>query len=302
MLKKSSPSVKRWLITAGRILVTALLLLVVFRRVDWKEIMDTMAVISPALWLSWLLLSILAMIIPAARFGYLTDASLGITRDIPFWLRLHFKAQFYNQVVPGTVGGDASRALGVVSERSELPRVAAVVTLDRLMGMAATLLILSGTLLLGKTPGIENGHQLWGVILLILGLIIAAGFVYRMLMKQERYPWLRLPAVNAKALGVVVLMALMYQVADIMVAFGYGRSLSIDVKWSYYLLIIPLTYIVTAIPVSLNGLGVREYTLVTLLTLQGVPPPLSLSLSLLIFIDRLVKALLGLIIIWLEKK
>ncbi len=55
----------------------------------------------------------------------------------------------------------------------------------------------------------------------------------------------------------------------------------------------PVTYIITTIPVSLGGLGVREGVLVYLLTQISITPSDAVTLSFLIYCNRVFVASIG---------
>lgn len=65
-----------------------------------------------------------------------------------------------------------------------------------------------------------------------------------------------------------------------------------DVAFVYFLVFIPLLYIVTMLPITINGLGLRENLLVFLLALVGVGSSSAVLLSLLIYLDRLVRGVI----------
>jgi uncharacterized membrane protein YbhN (UPF0104 family) len=63
-----------------------------------------------------------------------------------------------------------------------------------------------------------------------------------------------------------------------------GLSLRDRVSIWYYFLFVPITSIVTLLPVSFAGLGVREGAYVFLFTQAGMPQETALSLSLLVYV------------------
>ena len=63
------------------------------------------------------------------------------------------------------------------------------------------------------------------------------------------------------------------------------RSFGIEVSFLHLLVIITLISVITMIPVSLNGLGVREASYVLFFQSIGVPEGIALSVSLLFFIS-----------------
>jgi hypothetical protein len=72
-----------------------------------------------------------------------------------------------------------------------------------------------------------------------------------------------------------------------------GLALGIDVGLAAYVLIVPLATVVTALPISINGIGVREGVLGYLLGLYGVDPSTSLVFAWVLYAMLLGQGLLG---------
>jgi uncharacterized membrane protein YbhN (UPF0104 family) len=72
-----------------------------------------------------------------------------------------------------------------------------------------------------------------------------------------------------------------------------ARSLGIELSLLTATWISAAVYAVVLLPISVAGLGVREVTLVKALGLLGVAPRLAVALSVLLFLDPLVNALIG---------
>lgn len=78
-------------------------------------------------------------------------------------------------------------------------------------------------------------------------------------------------------------------------------ALGIDVKFSYFLIILPISTLVAQIPITINGLGTRELTMISLFGLLGVSAVKVFSMSLLsIVITNIIPSIIA--IIFLLKK
>ena len=58
-----------------------------------------------------------------------------------------------------------------------------------------------------------------------------------------------------------------------------ARGLNVPVSNASLFVAIPLTAIITALPISINGLGVREAAYATILSYTGVEPEIAIALS-----------------------
>jgi glycosyltransferase 2 family protein len=70
-------------------------------------------------------------------------------------------------------------------------------------------------------------------------------------------------------------------------------SLQIDISWVSGIWMSAAVYAVVLLPISIAGLGVREITLVKSFALLGFAPRAAVAVSVLLFLDQLVSALIG---------
>jgi uncharacterized membrane protein YbhN (UPF0104 family) len=72
-----------------------------------------------------------------------------------------------------------------------------------------------------------------------------------------------------------------------------ARALGVDLPLITAIWVNAAVYAAVLLPISIAGVGVREFTLLTALGLLGVPAPLTVALALLLFADPLINALIG---------
>jgi uncharacterized membrane protein YbhN (UPF0104 family) len=73
----------------------------------------------------------------------------------------------------------------------------------------------------------------------------------------------------------------------------FSWSLSIDLSLLTAVWLSAAVYAVVLLPISVAGLGVREVTLTSALGLLGVAPRLAVALSVLLFLDPVINAMVG---------
>jgi uncharacterized membrane protein YbhN (UPF0104 family) len=205
-------------------------------------------------------------------------------RRIPFAsaVRTHFAGLAANLVLPGATGGDAVRAVLAHASLKDGPRVTAAAMADRLIDVVSLgTLALLGLLLPGH-------HVAAGQALLTVGLmlpVVAIGVA--MLPRLVPLPWKLVPRLPGKALGEklafafgelgrrkgMLLFALFASLAiqSALMALSYipaavmARSPTF-IDWSYAW---PLSKIISFLPISINGLGVREGAMAAMLAPTG---------------------------------
>ncbi len=102
---------------------------------------------------------------------------------------------------------------------------------------------------------------------------------------------------------------LFYLIFITIIAYGfhflmaYFLAISLGIPLGYFKIVafMSITVLITLIPISFNGIGTREATLIFLFGLVGLSSELAVSFSLLIFISYLIVAIPGLLALLLQK-
>ena len=91
----------------------------------------------------------------------------------------------------------------------------------------------------------------------------------------------------------MTLLSLVVQLASMVLAWLIGEGLGLHVPPLYYGVLIPLVSILTLLPISLNGMGLREAGTVLLLAPLHISEASAVTLSLLIFAVYTAASLMG---------
>ncbi len=275
-----------------KLAVSALLVWFLFRFRDVSSSTLLDAVETPR----WGLLGIATLVFlvsavaGAFQWGWILRAS-GLTTPGREMGRLYFVGMFFNNFLLGNVGGDAVKIVDLGRREGSTVRVFCGTALDRLLGLCA-LTILA---LLAFAVAAAWGLTLPPVTPLILALMVWSGGLAVLLSARistlfqrlfDRLPW---PVVGEKFgqfvaefrlyrrrpawLGRVFVLALGVQIlrvtTHVLIAYGLGLELTIAHVLQLFVLI-PLLGILIALPISLNGLGLREVAAADLFVAAGV--------------------------------
>lgn len=82
----------------------------------------------------------------------------------------------------------------------------------------------------------------------------------------------------------------------VMTDYVVALSLGFDIPFIYFLVVVPLVTVISALPLTFAGLGIREGAFIGLFTLVGVPAEEALAISLVSFSLMLVTAGIGAIL------
>jgi len=208
-------------------------------------------------------------------------------------LRLTFAGLFASNVLPTTIGGDVVRLAGAVRLGIDTALATASLVADRLVGMTGMALALPFAI-----PAVRIYLKAKSATGASTGMALPAFFpglaqkLRRALKKvfDNFCFWIRHPLILAQALGFTfVHMLATFLIVQILVE-GMGESISlgrIAGLWS-------LTYFISLIPVSINGLGLQELTITNLFTtLGGLPTSTSITLAVILRVVWMIGSLPG---------
>jgi glycosyltransferase 2 family protein len=261
---------------------------------------------------------ILITILPMSWRWQRLLAARGIHEGIPWLTRAYFVSYAVGQVLPTSVGGDASRIYETSRRHpGQITPITGSVLLERALGGAVTLL-LAGVGFLLAIGRYDIGAYLWIELLFILGTVFL-GVVFFSRTVRRRLVFavplarrLRVERIaravydgihgyrdHPGALLVVSATTLVVQLGRILSIYAAGRAVGIDLSPLPYIVLGPLLFLVMLVPFTVNGLAVREAFFVSFLGKLGVGADQAFACGFLFFLLTLVLSLPGLgIILW----
>jgi uncharacterized membrane protein YbhN (UPF0104 family) len=207
---------------------------------------------------------------------------------------------FTNVFVPGLIGGDALRAVYLGRRHQRLGEAIASVGADRIVGllglfwMTAAAAALSVSLPRSVTlPTIAVGViSLVGFAALPLIGKLAARLPARIANTTATIaPYLNRPLAMMPAIGLSVALQLSLATCQWILARGLGLSAPLTL----FLLCVPIANVFASLPVTLNGLGVRETAYLMLFGMAGMAKADAIALGLLWFAATALGNLTGVV-------
>lgn len=220
---------------------------------------------------------------------------------------LYLVGAFFSLFLPTAVGGDAFRAT-MVARSSTKPEAAIVsVVLDRCFGLLALLGYAAAGILLDPATAEALGHRLAGALVpgrLLPQAIIGGLALGGLILLTRRIPRLRgipaavraaLRATAARGTSAIAALLVSFLVQGVMVLLWVviARGVGLFLPAERFLVGVPLVSLATMLPLSLAGLGVREWAWVWYLAPFGVPSGDAVALSLAYFACPVVAGLIG---------
>jgi uncharacterized membrane protein YbhN (UPF0104 family) len=277
---------------------------VVAWRLDWHRVAEAFAALDVRLWLAALGVYLVAQMASSVRWLLLARV-LGLGGGPGRYLAYYFIGMFFNLVLPTSVGGDVVRAWYLARHGGPAtvtgPRTAAFLSVlaDRANGLAVLMAVACVGLAcypvslpgwVTATVAGMGASALAGLALLPVLPRLAPLLPRQPLVQQVvagAVVYLRHGGVLAAATGLSVVV----QLASVVLAWLVGEGLGLPVPFPYYCILSSVVAVLTLLPVSVNGMGLREAGTVLLLAPLGVGPAEAVTLSLLTFA---VTALAGL--------
>ena len=291
------------------------------------ELWRTLCLIRPVALAASLLCGLVIILLGVARWRMVL-AVQGLQLSWGRATGIIFVAQFFNAFLLGSTGGDIIKALYAARETHH-KKAEAVVTVfvDRLLGLWAMLLF-AALMMIPNASLLSRRRQLGAPALMIVLMLGGASVVLGVAFwggLSRRFPrsrhWLRripkgellersLDACRhfGKSRGFLlkaVGLSLLVNLACVLQMMVLSAGLDVSISSSAWLVIVPMIFCISSLPITPSGLGVRENLFVLMLAVPeiAVPKTAALSLSLLAYASSLFWSLAGgIVYLCLKKK
>ena len=84
-----------------------------------------------------------------------------------------------------------------------------------------------------------------------------------------------------------------FQSAGIFATYLLGVAIGSPISLSYYFILLPIVWLVAMIPISINGLGLREGAFVVLFVSIGMSKEAAIAISVLFLAQAMLQGLIG---------
>ena len=285
-----------------RVVATVFILTLIMRSINAAQVWQVLKKTRLDCLAAALLLQFGSTAVSAYRWQMIMQ-NLHFGQNFAFYWRSYFKGMFFNQGLPTSIGGDAVRMLDIASRGFRKRDALYGVMVDRIIGLGA---LMSLTLLAYLLNPDVLPKQVHRPILLIISAG-ALGFFSIFFIKYftwlNRYPKLAIISIIAERLHqalssqrlLLVVASLLIPILALLGFFATGWALGLRVSLITYFAIVPPALVLTVIPISLAGWGVREGALVGLFSLIGADKTAVLMMSLLYGLTLIVVSLPGLV-------
>ncbi len=308
---------RRHVLFALQAVVTLALLVVLFRNFDWSAFTTTLKRVSPLFYLGSFAAIVAGQMLYACRWMVVLQG-MGLPVRYSEVLSQYLLGVFFSNLMPTAVGGDAAKVY-YLGQRVGYVEVGASVLVDRFLGFL-WLSVLGATLAWSVGAPTEilvlnrNILTSLAVILVLLLAIVWVTPVGRLVPRGIRNQ--RLAALISRiedlagfvraggcrpwtlAVSGVVVVAYVTMLAIVYLRFFAASGVIVPELLAVMNVLVSMSVFLN-VPLSVNGVGLREQLHYLLFAGLGLPKEVSVSLSLLVFSYTLLLSVAG-YVVWLR--
>lgn len=265
-----------------------------------------------------LLLSLIPLLACMARWKMILDAQSMMLG----WKRVNtifFIGLFFNSFMIGPTGGDLIKAYYTAREtHHKKTEAVTTILIDRVIGLLVLALVV-GIMLLSRWEffmAAPSTRVFAYPLLVACGLLVGGGVIAFSVHLFKVFPWMRrlnrIPVAgkmmdtvervynafyvcraNPRLLVRLALQSLLIQILFVVVSWGVGKALSIELPFLAYLTFAPMIGLISAIPITPGGIGIREGASIKLWSVMGVTDERAFLLAFIPYIFLVIWGLPG---------
>lgn len=293
-----------------RISISILLLIVLFHKVDGQALWG---LIKASHKIDIVFAFIIVLIVDALcfiRWDMLLKAS-GVSVPFKTLLKSFCGGLFFNVFLPSTIGGDVVKTFDLAAHTRQGKEVAATVFFDRLSGFVALVIVVLSACVFGWRY-VEDRTVLYSIalitgVLIFVLLVLFNRFVYKFVngllysptagrirtAVQEVHEEMHVLGKKKKVLFFNLCLSLVVQLLGPVSSYLVCRSLGAEIDFMYFLIFPPIIGAITLLPISIGGLGLRDFWTVYFFAKAGLSRDVAFAMSLTGFFIIVVIAAVG---------
>lgn len=250
---------------AVKFLISIAILYFVIKKCNFENSIKILSTLKIAPLFFSFLLYILAQILSSYKWSLLTKP-LGFEKPLAEHTSLYFVGMFFNLFLPSTIGGDVARGYFISKDNRKRLEAAFSIIMER--GTGVLVLFLWPVLVI---PFIYNKVSLPQTVYLFLITVTILLWIFfffspflvkkglKLFKKEEKLGDFFLVCwKDAELLKKVFLLSAVFHFIFIVCQYLIGYGIGIKVPFTYYFFLAPVVAFISFLPVSFNGLGIRE--------------------------------------------
>jgi uncharacterized membrane protein YbhN (UPF0104 family) len=300
---------------------TIVFLLYLQWKIDLKAVGAAFYDVRISLYFFSLLLMFLNSLVLAQKYRVIMVPS-GIRQPLWKLFRINLICRYYSTFLTAPVGQGIVRWHLTTEGREGRSKFIAVMVVERAGFLFALLTLAATAMLLLDSPMLRAFHAPafpWVSILIVLTITFHAFFVFPRLhghlvngllrLTKRSRPWLQQGMRHAtdllsvfvgqqRVLGLGILLSLLWQAVFLFRVHLLAESMSLPFGFFDMAWMASLVLLFQILPISFNGIGLRESAYAYLFSLQGISPEKGVMIGLLLLSQVMVLSLFGALLHW----
>lgn len=301
---------KKLLNISIKISFSLIVLAILFHEVHIRQLIPYLKIIHFNTLLLAPTIILISNIIAAYRWGLVMN-TLKFPKQAIFYLTIYLKSVMFNQVLPTNIGGDAYRMLEARKcGKGNKLAITSVLT-DRVYGFLG--LVLINVFCLVATYRLLPHIGFYIILLTTIGCISAVTGIYclryiRIQLLQTYLRWfydlsetMRQSFSSTTDLCWKLALGMLTNFLNVMSFYIIARALGIHAGLIDFAIIVPSVMLLSMVPISMAGWGIREGAMVFLGAAMGIAKAAALAISLLYGVSLIAVSLPGFYLYFLHK-
>ena len=285
-----------------KLIITIIMFYFLFQYVDFDKLIAILAKSHGGTILVALLFQLASTYLAAYRWKLIMHL-LVFNENFSYYVKSYFKGTFFNQVLPSSIGGDAVRIIDLTQKGYDKKDAVYGVFVDRVVGLVGLLVLnlLATVIFYGA---FDNNFSMLIILITVAGI---SGFA--MLFHLEKikflanYKFLNLFHRLAKRLNNLyadrtllikhISISVVVHFFSVLTLYALALSIDFHMDFQIFLIAVPPVFLLTIVPISLAGWGIREGAMVGIFMLIGADETKVLAMSILYGLLLIISSLPG---------
>jgi glycosyltransferase 2 family protein len=290
----------------GKAIISCSLLFWLFYSVSWDSMLSALVYARPV----WFLFAIIAAVgqltLSAWRWQLLLRLLGGENISLVKLVYYYFVSSFFNNFAPANIAGDATRISALFRQGQSGAIATGSVILERILNLFSLFCLCIWVLITQPFP-IALDIDIWLVPSIGAGILMV-GILSIWLWRRppaRLATWIAQLRACVQAMisqpyqfGQVLIITMALHVATMFITFGSLQAVSVQFPLHIHLAVYAIAGLAIALPISIQGLGLREGIYVGLLRTIGIPTEYVLTAMALNYIILILFSTFGGILFW----
>jgi hypothetical protein len=295
-----------------RFLLSAVLIVILFWQIGWAKIFQSLHQVDPLAILIALVLTLISIVLSAYKWQILIFTQ-GFSPSLKTLTSLYFIGLFFNNFLPTSIGGDIVRIYELGKKIGHQQYAAASVIAERIIAALSLGLLVVISLLLNYKMS-QPFLQPILVFIVVCGLLfwlskystISNSFLEKMSgqialvvepFTKNLASLLRLDFAFLR----VMFYSILFHLTVILINLFLFQAIGAQVPLIYYFIFIPIILALSMLPISFNGLGIREAGYAYFFSKVGLPAAQAVAVSIYFFLVVSLISLIGGVLFAIQK-